>query len=274
MEATIKQKNVLKNGPNAHNIEKRERIQIILSNIIYMTILVSFLAIIITIYGTTPFTKTTIHLRNKYSANLQIISGNLNIDAISLDAVLPKEARSYIQHTDSIIHMRDVTLVKKDLPDLYYQGLDFSSFQPFMGYKKITDVTSPAYEICYSDNAYTDEHGFRRYKTDENQFKINGEDDYMVALGTYYKEPGTVGSRFLVVTSTGMFTIVTGSEKADVDTDQMNMYSIHGNGELGGLIEWIVDEESLDKSIKAYGTVTKGPVSAMQGSIIALYEIK
>ena len=143
-----------------------------------------------------------------------------------------------------------------------------------MCYRKITDKTSPSYAITHSEDAYTDIYGFRRYKVQEGQFSVDGLDDYMVALGTYYKEPDTVGSRFLIVTSTGMFTVITGAEKADEDTDPMNMYSTHCNGERAGMIEWIVDERSLHSDIKGWGTVTKGPVEAIQGEIIAIYEIK
>lgn len=165
-------------------------------------------------------------------------------------------------------------LVRYDLPDVYYPGLDYSSFQPFMGYKHIKDKSSQAYNVVYSDKCYSDENGFRRYKTDmETQLTINSQDDYVIALGTFYKEKGTAGSRYLIITSTGMYTAITGDEKADEDTDQYHMFSPHKNGSCAGIIEWIVDESNLNRDIKKHGTVTKGPVEALHGNILYIYKI-
>lgn len=178
---------------------------------------------------------------------------------------------------DSTINDTNITesssLVECALPSDYYNNINFSWFQPFMAYQKITDKTSPSYEICYSENAYTDENGFRRYKTNEHQFTVDGNDDYVVALGTYYKEKGTVGSRFLIETTTGSYTVITGGEKADEDTDELNMFSTHCDGDYAGMIEWIVDENTLHSDIKYAGTVTYGPVESMHGDIIAIYRI-
>lgn len=166
------------------------------------------------------------------------------------------------------------TLVRYDLPDVYYPGLDYSSFQPFMGYKHIKDKTSQAYHVVYSDKCYSDENGFRRYGTDsETQLTINSQDDYVIALGTFYKEKGTAGSRYLIVTSTGMYTAITGDEKADEDTDKYHMFSPHKNGTCAGIIEWIVDESNLNHDIKKHGTITKGPVEVLRGDILYIYKI-
>lgn len=175
---------------------------------------------------------------------------------------------------DNKIKIKNDLFTKQTLPTEYYPNLDFSSFQPFMDYKKVTDSTSPAYSITRSDNAYNDQYGFRRYRTSKDQFTINGQDDYVVALGTFYKEKGTCGSRYLVVTSTGMFTVITGDEKADKDTDEMNMFSRHGeDSDLGSIIEWIVDQDNLYRDIMFTGTVTASPVKAIKGEILYLYKI-
>jgi hypothetical protein len=163
-------------------------------------------------------------------------------------------------------------LTRYDLPTVYYPDVDFDSFQAWMDYSKITDKTSSAYAIAWSSNAYTDEYGLRRYVTTDDQLKINGEDDYTIALGTFYKERGTCGSRWLIVTSTGMYTAITGDEKADRDCDAMHMFT-EINGRCLGMIEWLVDTPVLDPSMRLSGTITKGPIEALQGNILYIYRI-
>lgn len=159
-----------------------------------------------------------------------------------------------------------------DMPNKYYSGIDWS-FEPYMDYQCITNKSSPAYSVSHSDNAYTDENGLRRYITGDDQFKIDGQDDYIVALGTYYKPKGECGSRYLIVTTTGMFTIITGDEKADKDTDDRNMFSLHADGTCAGIIEWIVDTSCLETTMKKAGTITAGPVEPLQGTITHIYRI-
>lgn len=180
------------------------------------------------------------------------------------------------QENKSIISINNYELTKMDLPSKYYgNNCDYSYFQPYMSYEKVTNETAPSYKITKSSsNSYTDNNGFRRYKTNSNvQFTVNGEDDYIVALGTFYKEKGTAGERFLVTTEKGMFTIITGDEKADCDTDPMNMFTIHGDGKYFGLIEWIVDTEKIDESIISNGTMTAGTMEDLHGEITGIYKI-
>lgn len=175
---------------------------------------------------------------------------------------------------NDIINLNDqYTLTRYDLPDKYYPGIDYSSFQPYMSYKKITNTRTPAYAVSHSENAYTDEYGLRRYKTTDDQFTIDGQDDYIVALGTFYKEKGTCGSRYLIVTTTGMYTVITGDEKSDSHTDQYHMFTTHKDGSCAGMIEWIVDVDTLESTMKTSGTITSGPVTPLQGEIIQIYGI-
>lgn len=164
-------------------------------------------------------------------------------------------------------------LRRYDLPDKYYPGIDFSSFQPYMGYKCITNKSSQAYKITRSEMAYNDEYGMRRYRTTPDQFTINGQDDYVIALGTFYKEKGTAGSRYLIVTSTGMYTAITGDEKSDAHTDPRHMFSTHQDGSCAGIIEWIVDQENLESSMRRAGTITAGPIEPLKGEILHIYGI-
>lgn len=171
------------------------------------------------------------------------------------------------------IEVNGAVLTRYDLPDKYYPGIDFSSFQPYMGYKCITNKSSPAYSITRSDRAYNDEYGMRRYQTTNDQFTIDGQDDYVIALGTFYKEKGTAGSRYLIVTTTGMYTAIAGDEKSDSHTDSRHMFSLHQDGSCAGIIEWIVDQENLERSMKRAGTITAGPIVPLQGEILHIYGI-
>ena len=167
-------------------------------------------------------------------------------------------------------------LEQQDLPsDIYGKETDFSSFQPYMDVDCITSEGTPAYEVCNSWRTYVDENGLLRSIPDENQFNL-GLDDYVVAMGTYYKEKGTAGTRYLIVTTTGMFTVITGDEKDDAHTEGYNMGTIHvdseGNESLA-ILEWIVDEEQLDSDISTYGTVTAGPIEVLRGDITNIYKI-
>jgi hypothetical protein len=176
---------------------------------------------------------------------------------------------------NDIIKINGVKLKRYNLPDAYYTGIDFSTFQPYMDYRYVSNPDSASYSVVYSSKAYIDEYGLRRLTTSDSQFTINGQDDYMVGLGTYYKPKGVAGLRYLIVTSTGMYTCVTGDEKDDRDTDSHNMFSTHGNNnEYAGIIEWIVDTKSLNRSIKRAGTVTAGPITELQGEIKYIYMIE
>lgn len=178
---------------------------------------------------------------------------------------------------DSIIETDDAVLVMQQLPDAYYPGINFSKFQPYMDWSMVTNPNSAAYAITRSENAYVDKSGYRRYKTTDDQFTIDGADDFVVALGTFYKPKGTCGQRFLIVTTGGMYTVICGDEKADIHTDGMNMFSWHGsNHEYAGMIEWIVDQKVLyenDNIASRMGSIHYSSNPALAGDIIMMYRI-
>lgn len=162
-------------------------------------------------------------------------------------------------------------LIKQQLPTAYYENIDFSSFMPLESVEAITNTRSPAYKICYSENAYSDDLGFMRYKTSDDQFTVDSQDDYIVAMGTFYKTKGTAGERFLIVTTTGMYTVICGDEKSDNHTDDMNMFTLH-NGKAA-VLEWIVDD-SINSTIKRSGNAKKnGMIEENIGSIQYIYKI-
>lgn len=198
------------------------------------------------------------------------VHDNLNTD---IDVVVPFEETFDEMIGQDRIGLENGTLIRYDLPDKYYPGIDYSSFQPYMPYTAITNKSAAAYWVVHSNNCYTDEYGLRRYKTTDSQFTINGQDDYVIALGNFYKEKGSAGGRYLIVTTTGMYTAIIGDEKDDRHTDKMNMFSSHCNGSKAGLIEWIVDNSKLNSNIKLHGTVTAGGPEATRGEILHIYEI-
>lgn len=175
---------------------------------------------------------------------------------------------------DANIETSAAHLTLYDLPSKYYPGLDFSSFQAWMPYTVITDKSSAAYKVISDERMYIDENGMCRFRTTEDQFTIDGKDDFVIALGTYYKPKGTCGDRWLIVTSTGMYTAITGDEKDDNHTDSMHMFTETSNGGCAGIIEWLVDKPSLNRDIKYHGTVTRGPIEELQGEILYIYRIE
>ena len=164
--------------------------------------------------------------------------------------------------------------IEYDLPSVYYGDIDFSTFQPYMDYKMVTDTSSNSYEVCSSENLYIDENGLCRYALRDDQFSIDGKDDYVIALGTYYKEKGKTGQRYLIHTSKGYYTATVGDEKADEHTDEYHMFVRHGeNGQYAGMIEFLVDTDYLDSDIRAMGTVTACDDPVLQGEILGISQI-
>lgn len=168
-----------------------------------------------------------------------------------------------------------ITLVKYALPEQFYKYIDHSTFQPYMCYSKVTNRRTPSWRVLNSKEAYSDKYGFRRIKLNPEDFSINGKDDYVIALGNYYKKKGTAGDRFLIITSTGMYTATVGVEKSDNHTDKKHMCTFHGNGKYAGVIEWVMDVRSgkVSRKIRSAGTITSGPIEELNGKIKYIYKI-
>lgn len=184
---------------------------------------------------------------------------------------------------DNVIKTEEAMLIRKELPNIFYKDINYSEMQTFMRYTKVTDKSSSAYAVCYSDDAYTDSNGFRRYKTDDDQFTINNQDDYVVALGNFYKTKGVCGERFLIVTTTGAYTCITGDEKADNDTDSYKLFHPSENGTNNvSMIEFIVGNlQETGKNYHKLGNIaTRGSVKYSEnveefnGDILAIYKIE
>ncbi len=174
------------------------------------------------------------------------------------------------------ISLIDCRLIKYALPGELHKGLDHSSFQPYMCYTKVRNKSTSSWKLLNSKKAYSDDEGFRRVKVDNSKFSLKGKDDYVVAMGNYYKRKGSIGDRFLIITTVGMVTIVVGAEKSDNHTDSKNMFTSHGkNKQYAGVLEWILDMKSgkVDRSIKKSGSVTTGPVEELHGKLLYIYKI-
>lgn len=121
-----------------------------------------------------------------------------------------------------------------------------TSFKTYMDYRCITDKTSAQYMLQME--AYTDDMGLRKY-----------EDHYVVAMGTYYSD--NVGDTFKITLDNDYsFNVIIGDIKADCHTDSKNMYSPvydeNGNFVSANVIEFIVDTNTLDRSVTKLGTVS------------------
>ena len=164
-------------------------------------------------------------------------------------------------------------MTQMSLPSTYYDGLDWSSMQTWMDYRKITDTSSDAWRICRSDKAYVDNNGYLRYEVKDDEFSLGDNDDFVVAMGTFYKTKDVCGERFLIKTTTGEYTVITGDEKDDSQTDSHNMYhDCYGN--KVSVLEFVVDTRSLEHDVKRDGTVHSSTKHEMfNGDIIGIYKI-
>lgn len=130
-----------------------------------------------------------------------------------------------------------------------------TSFKGYMDYRCITDKTSAQYE--FQEQAWTDANGLRR---------VN--DDYMVAMGTYYTEE--CGSRFKIGFESGIeVTVFVADIKQDCHTDEKHQYTpvYDTNGDLfsANVLEFIVDTEKLPNDVALYGSIDR--IEYLQGNI-------
>ena len=137
--------------------------------------------------------------------------------------------------------VESVTKIDYDVPTIAN-----TDFYGYMDYNCITDDTTVQYDMQQS--AWTDWQGLRRYNN-----------DYMVAMGSYYSDY-EVGSRFeITLENDTVFTVILGDLKDDIHTDKKNMYTpVYHNWQLvkANVIEFIVEENQLSYDVKKLGTVS------------------
>lgn len=150
-----------------------------------------------------------------------------------------------------------VQLIPYDVP-----GVD-TSFKSYTDYRCITSVDSDQYQIRM--NCYTDDQGMRR---------LYDNDDYIIALGTYYTS--NVGDRFLITLDTGdQFYATVGDVKADKDTDSTHRfvpkYDSHGALISANVIEFHIDKNAVEWGVRNSGSV--GYYDEFAGNIISIEQI-
>jgi len=112
-----------------------------------------------------------------------------------------------------------------------------TSFKSYMDYRAITSRSSPQWRL--QQDAWTDDQGLRRYN-----------DDYVIALGSYY---GSVGARYEIeLTSGRIFTATKGDSKSDIHTGIDNKIDINN----GSTIEFIVDTHKLQIDARQAGSIS------------------
>lgn len=154
------------------------------------------------------------------------------------------------------IKVKSDNLIEMTVPD--YD----TSFKSYMSYKCITNKSSDQYKL--QQKAYTDDMGLRKI-----------DDYYLVAMGTYYSN--TVGDKFrITLEDDKSFNVMIGDIKADIHTDKNNMYSAvyNSNGKFisANVLEFIVDTNKIDKSVRRLGSVNA--YDDFKGNIIKIERIE
>lgn len=129
--------------------------------------------------------------------------------------------------------------------------INSGSFKSYMDYRTITSRSSKQYKI--QELAYTDINGLRRFDV-----------YFIVATGSYYYD---VGDLLRVELDTGEdFLAIKGDMKADIHTDKNNQIAHDGS-----VVEFIVDVNELDKTVKKMGDVSY--ISGLKGNVIKIEKI-
>lgn len=153
------------------------------------------------------------------------------------------------KYTETIVggvgYSMDSDVVEKSkLFNVDFTVFDLPYYYPYYGqkayenYTAITNRYSKQYQL--EEVAHTDEYGFRIY-----------DNRYLIAVGTYFKAP--VGTYIDVELENGVIIpCIIGDIKADVDTEDNNVYSLS----CGCATEFIVDGWVIDP-------YTRGDVSSV-----------
>lgn len=127
------------------------------------------------------------------------------------------------------------------------------SFKSWTNYVDSIGRSTPNWALLTGEGTWTDDDGFRR----------NAQNDYFVALGSYYTNH-EIGARFLIETATGnKFTVQICDEKADRDTDELNQYTVATNDAC----EFYVDS-TLNNKVKVSGDCSS--MTYLNGAITSI----
>ena len=119
-----------------------------------------------------------------------------------------------------------------------------SSVKTYMDYRKITNESSPQYQLIHSDKIFVNKKGY-----------LQTEDGYIgVALGSYF---GDIGSKFIVELSTGKeLKLIKVERKDDKHTDRNNFI---GSANYD-IVEFVVDTKTdyMKNNVMANGYIFNG----------------
>ena len=165
------------------------------------------------------------------------------------------------QQTPSVIKVEG----SMDLPNI-----SDTSFKGYMCLHKVTYVDSYQYKFLHSGDFefHTDENGILMY-----------DNYYVVAMASYYTKY-KVGSTFRITLDSGVvFDVITGDEKADKDTDELNMYRPKSNGR-GEIVEFIIACGAEGANCNKYHTMSAehralGNLSSLgfQGNVVKVEKL-
>lgn len=123
-----------------------------------------------------------------------------------------------------------------------YEVPNVKDFKSWTNFRKSVNRNSGQWKILTGEGTWTDNNGFRRKN-----------DDYMVAMGSYYTH--TLGDRFRISTEDGnVFTVTICDWKNDKHTDSKHQYSVG----TGCIVEFYVDD-NLASSVRQSGTASSIP---------------
>lgn len=198
-------------------------------------------------------------LSDGHDSNILEVNENdcLNIPAtiMSLDKSILQLSANNIIYEEEIEPSLTIEPVSKENTVEYEIPSVDTSFKTYTDYRCITDKTSKQYEI--RKQCYTDENGMRR---------LVANNDYIIALGTYYTNE--VGVRFRITLDTGIkFYATVGDIKDDADTDNSNRY-IPQNGNL---VEFHIDANMVPEMVAILGNISY--FEQFKGQVIKIEKI-
>lgn len=194
------------------------------------------------------------YLTREIKENNRLLEQQIIFNTISQSTL---EEYSDISESEDIVVESCINYIPFNVPNID------SSFKAYMDYRKITSKSSDQYKFI-QENAWVDDSGFMRCRADEGA----ESDYYLIALGSYY---GTeIGTKYRITTDTGnVFYGVLADCKDDKHTNDTNQYTIVGNDNV---VEFLVDEKTLDKEVKYHGTADK--IESLSGEILNIEKIK
>lgn len=135
----------------------------------------------------------------------------------------------------------------------HYSVPDVPDFKSWTNYVLNVARSSAQWRILTGPNTWTDANGFRRLGN-----------DYLVAMGSYYTTK--LGTRFLIDTTRGEFTVTVCDFKPDSITDATHRYTVANNC----ITEFYVNSD-LVRSVRSSGSCSS--IGELSGKITAITKI-